>query len=120
MIRIAFVGPMVGRHKGQVPSQGEILSDIFMDVGNSVICVSSSSNRYLRVADIIKTLILQKGQIDLQCIQVFSGPSFVIADIASKLAKILGHSVVMVLRGGGLPKIYGSFSSLDLSCIKQG
>lgn len=102
MIGIAVVGPMAGRNQGQVSSQGEILGDLWREAGHPVVCVSSSPNRYWRVADIIKTLICQKRQIDLQCLQVFSGPSFIIADVASKLGKLLGQRIVMVLHGGGL------------------
>lgn len=104
MIRIAVVGPMAGHNQGQVPSQGEILGELWRKVGHAVVCVSSSPNRYWRIVDIIKTLLLQRRQIDLQCLQVFSGPSFVSADIASLVGKLLGHPVVMVLRGGGLPE----------------
>lgn len=109
MIRIAVVGQMAGRNQGQVPSQGEILADLWRKAGHPVVCVSSSPNRYLRIADIIKTLIFQKRQIDLLCLQVFSGPSFIIADIASKLGRILRQPVVMVLRGGGLPEFMGRY-----------
>ncbi|WP_447964786.1 glycosyltransferase family 4 protein [Nitrospira sp. Ecomares 2.1] len=109
MIRIAVVGVMAGHNQGQVPSQGETLSHLWREGGYPVVCASSSPNRYWRVADIIKTLICQKNQIDLQCLQVFSGPSFIIADVASRLGKIFGQPVVMVLRGGGLPKFMARY-----------
>lgn len=109
MIRIAVVGPMVGRNPGYVTTQGEILSDLLREEGYPVVCVSSSPNRYLRFADIIKTLISQRRQIDIQCLQVFSGPSFVVADVASKLGKMLRKPIVMVLHGGGLPKFLARY-----------
>lgn len=109
MIRIAVVGPMVGRNQGYVTTQGEILSDLWREGGNPVVCVSSFSNRYLRFADIIKTLICKKRHIDLQCLQVYSGPSFLIADIASKLGQMFGQPIVMVLRGGALPEFIARY-----------
>jgi glycosyltransferase involved in cell wall biosynthesis len=42
-------------------------------------------------------------------LDVFSGASFVIADIASLLGKWFGKPVVMVLRGGALPEFIGRF-----------
>ena len=109
MIRVAVVGQMVGRNRGYITTQGEILSDGLSKEGYPIISVSSLPNRYLRVADIIKTLISRRRDIDLQCLQVYSGPSFLIADIASKLGKILGQPVVMVLHGGALPEFMARF-----------
>lgn len=109
MIRVAVVGQMLGRNGGYVTTQGEILSDGLKKEGYPVVCVSSLHNRYLRVADIIKTLICRKRDIDLQCLQVYSGPSFFIADIASMLGKILRQPVVMVLHGGALPEFMARF-----------
>ena len=109
MIRLAVVGQMVGRNEGYITTQGEILSDALTKEGHSVVCVSSLSNRYLRVADIIKTLIYRKRDIDLQCLQVYSGPSFLIADIASKIGEKFGQPIVMVLHGGALPEFMTRF-----------
>lgn len=109
MIRVAVVGQMVGRNPGFITTQGEILSDGLREEGYPVVCVSSSPNRYFRVVDIIQTLIFRKRDIDLQCLQVYSGPSFFIADIASKLGQILGQPIVMVLHGGALPEFMARF-----------
>ena len=109
MIRVAVVGQMVGRNRGYITTQGEILSDGLSKEGYPVVCVSSLPNRYLRVGDIIKTLVCRKRDIDLQCLQVYSGPSFFIADIASKLGKIFGQPIVMVLHGGALPEFMARF-----------
>ena len=109
MIRIAVVGAMVGRNRGYVTTQGEILSDGLREKGYPVVCVSSLPNRYLRVVDIINTLIWRKHDIDLICLQVYSGPSFLIADVVSKLGAIFGKPIVMVLHGGALPEFTARF-----------
>lgn len=109
MIRVAVVGQMVGRNRGYITTQGEILSDGLSKEGYPVVSVSSLPNRYLRIVDIIKTLVCRKRDVDLQCLQVYSGPSFFIADIASQLGKIFGQPVVMVLHGGALPEFMARF-----------
>ena len=101
--RLCFVGPMVGRHKGHVTIQGEILSGLFREADYSVISVSHARNRYARLVDIVGSLIRRRGEIDIQCLQVFGGPSFVVEDIASRLGQLFGQRVLMFLRGGAMP-----------------
>jgi len=101
--RLCFVGPMVGRHPGYVMTQGEILADHFASAGYPTISVSASPNRYTRLCEIITTLLRERSAVDVQCLQVFGGPSFVVEDIASWLGKLFGQRLVMVLRGGAMP-----------------
>jgi L-malate glycosyltransferase len=119
MIRLAFVGPMIGRNQGYVTTQGEILSDLFKNEGYPVISVSYHVNRYNRLADIISTLIRQRNKIDIQCLQVYSGPSFVVGDIASWLGRLLGQRVVMVLRGGAMPQFMARFPHWSCRVLRR-
>ena len=100
---------MVGRNRGYVTTQGEILSDHFEREGYSVISVSSSPNRYMRLADIVKTMILCRREIEVLIVQVYGERSFVVEDIASWLGQRFGHRIVMVLRGGTLPDFMNRF-----------
>jgi glycosyltransferase involved in cell wall biosynthesis len=100
---------MIGRNTGYVTTQGEILSDRFKDEGWSVVSVSSSPNRYVRLADIVTTLIQRRRNIDVLLVQVFGERSFIVEDIASWLGQRFGHRIVMVLRGGTLPEFMGRF-----------
>lgn len=102
--QLCLVGPMVGRNPGRVTTQGEILSDMLGEAGYSVRAVSAAGNRYIRLADIVSHLLIRGRWADVQCLQVFSGASFVVADLASLLGKLWGQRVVMVLRGGALPE----------------
>ena len=81
---------MVGRHPGYVMTQGEILADHFASAGYPTISVSASPNRYTRLCEIITTLLRERSAVDVQCLQVFGGPSFVVEDIASWLGKLFG------------------------------
>jgi glycosyltransferase involved in cell wall biosynthesis len=108
-LRLCFVGPMVGRNRGYVTTQGEILSDHFAREGYFVISVSSSPNRYMRLADIVKTMIRCRREIEVLIVQVYGERSFVVEDIASWLGQRFGHRIVMVLRGGTLPDFMNRF-----------
>ena len=94
---------MAGRQHGYVTSQGMILADRFAAAGFQVTSASSSTNRYLRLLDIIVTLIRNWRAVDVQCLEVYGGPSFVVEDIASLLGRLLGQRIIMVLHGGALP-----------------
>jgi glycosyltransferase involved in cell wall biosynthesis len=95
---------MLGRNPGYVTTQGLILADRFAAAGYRVLSTSSVTNRYLRLLDILWTLIRCCRRIDFQCLEVYSGPSFVVADLSSWLGKCLGQRIVMTLHGGGLPE----------------
>jgi L-malate glycosyltransferase len=107
--RLCFVGPMVGRNPGNITLQSEILSDLFSDAGYSVISVSSLLNRYMRLADIVSTLVRRHGGFDIIVLDVFSGPSFVVADIASWIGRRFGKKMIMFLRGGALPEFMARY-----------
>src|SRR5829696_10352153 len=100
--RLCVIGPMVGRHRGRVTHQGEIVADALHAAGYSVMAVSAHPNRYMRLVEILSTLVRHRRGIDLLLIQVYGGPSFVIEDIASRLGRRFGQSIVMVLHGGAM------------------
>lgn len=101
--RLCFVGPMLGRYAGWVPSQGEILARLFYEAGYQVCLTSPVKNRYLRLVDGMRSLIAWRNQIDLVVLMVFSGPAFIHVDMLSFLAQRLGKPVIFWLHGGNLP-----------------
>jgi L-malate glycosyltransferase len=117
--RLAVVGPMVGKHFGCVTTQGEILAAHFSSSGYPVVSVSSAYNRYLRLADIFITLIRKKKEVDIQCLQVFGGPSFVVEDIASFIGRMYGQKIIMVLRGGAFPEFMERFPSWSQRVLRR-
>ena len=103
-IGVCFVGLMVGRHKGFLTSQGLVVSDLLASTGSyAVIATSAVRNRYLRLLDILITIVRSRRRVDVQCLEVYGGPSFVVEDMASALGKLFGQKVVMVLHGGAMP-----------------
>lgn len=101
--RLCFVGPMLGRNDGWVKTQGEILNDLFAGAGYQVRLTSVIPNRILRMTDIILSLLKWRREIDIVNLSVFSGPAFVLSDMASQVTKRIGKPLIFVLRGGNLP-----------------
>jgi glycosyltransferase involved in cell wall biosynthesis len=100
---------MIGRNPGLTTTQGEKLTDMFGEAGYPVTSVSSSKNRYWRLADIISTLIQSRNRVDILMLQVYGGPSFVVEDIASWLGRRFGQRIVMTLRGGAMPEFMARY-----------
>src|SRR5262249_52464138 len=100
---------MVGRNAGYVTTQGEIVAELLSKAGYSVISVSHLTNRYLRLLHIVVALLWRCKKIDIQCLQVFGGPSFVVEDIASGIAKLCRKPIVMFLHGGAMPEFMARY-----------
>lgn len=107
--RLLFVGPMLGRHPGYVSNPAEELAPRLTQSGYQCWLTSSHANRYLRLLDIVGTILRLRNKVELVSLQVYSGPSFVVEDIASWLVKHLGLRLVMVLHGGGMPDFMHHF-----------
>lgn len=107
--RLGFVGLMLGRNPGYVTSQGQILCDLFEQGGYEVFGVSSVINRYLRLADIVFALIRKSRKTDIIVLDVFGGLSFVVADIASLVARAVRYRMIMHVHGGSIPELMARF-----------
>ncbi len=101
---IGLVGPMLGQHPGWVVSQGEVLAARFREAGYQVKLTSSRINPFLRVLDILVSLLRWRRQLDVAIVLVFSQRAFAVADAASWLLRRLGIPQVLALHGGLLPE----------------
>ncbi len=104
MARIAFVGPMLGAVPGRVPNPAEELAQRLEQAGCECLLVSAVENRYLRFLDILRSLLVQRSRYDVVSLQMYSGPSFVVEDAVSWLARRLNKKLVLTLHGGALPE----------------
>jgi glycosyltransferase involved in cell wall biosynthesis len=107
--RLCFVGTMLGRKPGFVTSPGQVLADLFKARDYQVISTSAVVNRYLRLADIVITLLRHLRHIDILILDVFGGPSFVIEDAVSLLGRLFGRRVIMYLHGGAMPEFMARY-----------
>lgn len=106
---ICVVGNLLGHNPGYVTTQGQILAYHLQAGGNDVVSCSSVRNRVLRLADIIVTILRNKSAFDLMIVEVYSGLSFVIADVVSILGNWLKIPLIAVLHGGNLPQFSNRF-----------
>ena len=102
--RLCFAGPLLGGNPGWVTSQGEIVAGLLAAEGYPVRQTSHIPARLPRLADMLRSLLAWRHDIDVVVHQVFSGPAFVIADLTSALCRVLGLRQVFVLHGGALPE----------------
>lgn len=117
--RMVFVGPMIGRNPGQVTTQGEILSDHFTDIGYQITCVSSHPNRYVRLLDIVWTLLRDRRKYEIMILHIFGGPSFVVEDIASWLGQLFGIKMIFLLQGGALPDFFARWPNWTRRVLRR-
>lgn len=101
--RIAITGPMLGRNPGYVTTQGEFLTDLLRESGYDVVSTSVRPGRFRRLADTISTLHRELPRLDLVIVETYSGPSFVVEDIVTRMVRAHSKPLIMHLHGGGMP-----------------
>ncbi|MGQ0541511.1 MAG: glycosyltransferase family 4 protein [Blastocatellia bacterium] len=119
MPRLCFVGNMLGQHGKAVTTQGQIVSNLFATESFQTLCISSRKNKVARLFDIVLTLLTKRKEIDLVIIEVYSGLSFVIADVTGVLCRVLRIPSIMVLHGGKLPEFEKQHSSWTRRVLKR-
>jgi len=102
--RLCFAGPLLGSNSGWVTSQGEIVAALLADEGYVVRQTSHIPARLPRLADMLRSLVAWRNDIDVVVHQVFSGSAFAVADLTSALGRRLGLRQVFALHGGSLPE----------------
>ncbi|MFQ5421268.1 MAG: glycosyltransferase family 4 protein [Anaerolineae bacterium] len=117
---LCLVGPMLGGNPGWVVSQGEVLAQFLTQEGYPVRLTSTLPNRYLRLGDMVRSLITWRRQIDVIVLMVFSGPAFGMADAAGLIARRLGKPLVLWLHGGSLPAFGRHYSRWARRVYRRG
>jgi glycosyltransferase involved in cell wall biosynthesis len=117
--RVCFLGPMVGRRHGFAICQALIVANLLAEDGYRVVTASSRINRYARLLDLIGTLVRHRHAIDIVCLEVYGGPSFVVEDLASRTANVLGKPLVMTLHGGALPAFMAQFPRWTQAVLRR-
>lgn len=99
---LGFVGIHAGSRTDQPVSQNETLANLFEQSGYTVRRSSSIKSPALRTAHQILSILCWR-RVDLLVVAVFSGTSFWIAEIATRLGRLTGKRMVLFLHGGNLP-----------------
>lgn len=72
--------------------------------GWQVTTTSHKPQRFLRLADMLATLWQSRDDYAVAQVDVYSGPSFLWAEAACGLLRLLGRPYVLTLHGGALPE----------------
>jgi glycosyltransferase involved in cell wall biosynthesis len=98
---VGLVGIHSGGRPGQAVSQSEVLAGHFRADGVRVRSASSLRHPVLRTLHQAAAVVAWRG-VPVVVVDVFSGRSFRMAEIASWLARRRGRRVILFLHGGGL------------------
>jgi glycosyltransferase involved in cell wall biosynthesis len=98
---IGFVGIHSGGRPGQATSQSEVLAALFAGEGVRVRSASVLRRPVLRTLHQLAAVLVWRA-VPVVVVDVFSGPSFLMAELATRLARLRGRRVVLFLHGGGL------------------
>jgi len=105
MTQLLLVSQMPSQSGGNhSTTQAQLLADYFRLDGYDVTTVSSKDSRIGRLFDVAYSIIRNRNRIDILFIEVYSGLSFVLADMGSWIGKLFGIPSVLVLHGGNLPE----------------
>lgn len=116
---ICIVGNLVGLNAGKITTQGIVLADLLRSDGYDVISVSSKLNRLLRIAEMILTIVWHRRSIDILIVEIYSGLSFLIADVIGLLGKYLRVQTIGVLHGGALPEFISKNPKWGLRVLRR-
>jgi glycosyltransferase involved in cell wall biosynthesis len=100
---LLFIGTFLSWKKG-TKGPSELVSRKLRELGYKTKIASSYENKFLRLLDIFFSILLS-GEKHIH-IDVFSGPSFLIAKYSVLLANFLEKKVVLNLHGGMLPEYF--------------
>lgn len=103
MKNVLYTGHFLAAHRGTV-SPSERVAHHLRSHGFRINITSTKKSRYSRLLDIIICSAMFKYTINH--IDVFSGRSFLVAEIASLVGKIRRKKIFLTLHGGMLPEFY--------------
>lgn len=99
---VLIVGNFLSDRRGTMGVCEELAQYLRLS-GWSVTTTSSSTNRILRLLNMIMTALRYRNKYCVVYIEVYSGLAFVWAEILLTLTKMLGKPVILTLHGGNLP-----------------
>lgn len=96
---------MIGNYLSQPRHNRNIWNDLSERLAENawgVLTTSRQENQFLRLLDMLQTILFRRKQYALAQIDVFSGKAFMFAELCSGLLKWLNKPVLLNLHGGGL------------------
>jgi glycosyltransferase involved in cell wall biosynthesis len=102
-LSLLMVGNFLSATSGS-PGVCEDLAARLSDSGRTVLTTSNQPTRVLRLLDMINTVWSRRAEYTLANVDVFSGWSFIWAEIVCLMLSLIGKHYVLTLHGGNLPE----------------
>jgi glycosyltransferase involved in cell wall biosynthesis len=114
--RILFIGNFLSRTRG-TSSPTERAVNRLQEQGYECILASRFENRALRLLNILLACLF--ARCDLMQADTFSGRSFWLARLATRIAALRKKPIVLQLHGGGLPEFYAQNPRTTSACLRR-
>lgn len=111
-----FIGSFLSSSKGSL-SVSEFVAQKLHEEGFNIELSSRKRNKFLRLLDIIYSIIITPAKI-IQ-VEVYSGSAFKIAQVSVFFANFLKKRIIFNLHGGMLPEFYLKNEGLVLNTLKR-
>lgn len=98
MKKILLIGNLLSKQKGTKGVSEHLIDRLSSNL--QISSVSRFDNKFLRIIDIICAIIFYRGKI--LHVDVFSGPAFIISEVAVFFGFLFGKKNILTLRGGNL------------------
>ena len=115
---ILFIGNFLSHLVGAI-SPSESLALHLQERGWSILLTSRQVNRPLRLLEMIWTVWEKRKEYQIAHIDIFSGKSFLWAEIISAILSLLRKPVVLTLHGGGLVEFSKRWQARVKRVLKQ-
>lgn len=102
-MKILYLGNQLSKH-GKSPTSIETLGVFLKNEGYTMCYASSKKNTFLRILDMIFSVLKYRNQVEYILIDTYSTSAFWYAFICSQLAMLLKIKYIPILHGGDLPK----------------
>ena len=103
MKKLLYIGNNLS-NGNKTPTTVETLGKLLVLEGFTVKTASSKSNKFLRLLDMLKAVILLKKEVDYVLIDTYSTSNFYYAYLVSQLCRVLRLKYIPILHGGNLQK----------------
>ena len=103
MKNLLYIGNKLSQN-GKTVTTIETLSHLLKQDGFKVKAVSTKQNKWLRLLDMLSSIVLQVRWADYVLIDTYSTQNFYYAYLCSQLCRLLNLNYLPILHGGNLPK----------------
>lgn len=100
--RILYIGNKLAAH-GRTPGNIDTLGPLLLQEGYTMYYSSNRLNKFVRLADMLQSIVCHRHKIDVVLIDTFSTFAFYFAWLCGMLCRMLGVKYIPILRGGNLP-----------------